>query len=806
MTSGRLYRIIGARWWLLVIIAVVTVIVATAIVNTRNDDILDREATAGITFRRLLGESDDEALQERLSDANEIAGEVNGSEISTGVDPLAPGVSAEIVAVSKSGRLLFIGRGQSDAAASDLALELRDRYLQTQPLDSSEEIDRRLSDVTNRLDAVVALIDEETRALPLNAAELASRVRIGELQAEISALTARYGFLTVELITPSDPPRPTNVIEGERSAIRRELATAKVELLESEIVGEDPQFEDAEVALLRSEEAQLRLRIDDLVAQRIADEPVGSVDLVETQGTGILPIGVRPIQALAIVLGLLIGIAGLVLLDRSRHPVWTSADVQPRYRLPEIAKRSYPLGDQASHPWYPTAVQGRRKAGVQELRSHVEGLKGFGSGITIGIAALSGRSRDAHELTADLALSTSGSGTRTLLIDTDFGNPTGLVEFRQSGCELESVLADPRGRLTEAASETDGVSVLGIAVGQKTVDSPDVLARPEFAELLGVAKGIFGVVIVACPPSNTAGYHVVTQRLDAMILVSDVGAALPGELENELAMLEDRRARPLGVVLFTTAGKPIDAVVGLISGGASRFREIFVPRYRPQGAEGDTQPSHDDEAPEMDEMPETVATQEEMSGTVATQDGSDTELQDAASRTGIRVDIVSGSGPPLPKPIDDSGSRDTSDESSTDALLLDAAAGGNGHRPGADAPAVVASHEAPATDEHRRVASNATSSVNLTQEASARNPDADDEVAETVDQETVAAVANGRDGEQTDQVGTSSSDASPENGDMNRRQRPLKRDSQGRFIPLDASAEVSAETTPADGQSVDATG
>jgi hypothetical protein len=208
----------------------------------------------------------------------------------------------------------------------------------------------------------------------------------------------------------------------------------------------------------------------------------------------------------------------------------------------------------------------------------------------------------------------------------------------------------------------------------------------------------------------------------------------------------------------------------------------------------------------MDEMPGTVATQDEMSGTVATQDGSDTELQDAASRTGIRVDIVSGSGPPLPEPTDDSGSRDTSDESPTDALLLDAAAGGNGHRPGADTPAVVASQEAPATDEHRKVASNATSSVNLTQEASARNPDADDEVAETVDQETVAAVANGRDGEQTDQVGTSSSDASPENGDMNRRQRPLKRDSQGRFIPLDASAEVSAETTPADGQSVDATG
>jgi hypothetical protein len=178
-----------------------------------------------------------------------------------------------------------------------------------------------------------------------------------------------------------------------------------------------------------------------------------------------------------------------------------------------------------------------------------------------------------HELAADLAASISGSGTGTLLIDADFGNRTDLIEFRRSGYELETALVDPKRSLPQAGTEADVATVLGISIGREITDSPDVLARPEFVELLETAKDSFGAVVIACPPISTAGYHVLTQRLDAMILVSEIGALLPSEIDNALRTLEDRRALSLGVVLLTAARNPLRTAIARIRGGVSLRRE-----------------------------------------------------------------------------------------------------------------------------------------------------------------------------------------------------------------------------------------
>ncbi len=641
MTSNRFRRIVRARWWVLAIVALVTIVVATVSVNARNDSIFEREATASITFQRLAGELDDTGLQQRLADASQIAIEINRSQIATGIDPQMPGALAEIVTDTLSGRLLFLGRGDTDTAASGLAAELRDRYLQAQPLDDSAEINRRIAQATVQLDDVIALIATATQEAPIEEEEIARRFKIRELQAEVSALTSRYGALTVELITPTDPPRAAAVIEAERTAIRRQLKTTEQELLKLEAAEVEAAPEGSEIALLRSEETQLRLLLDDLVAQRFANESVGTVDTIEAGSSGIEPLRSLPIQALALVLGLFIGLAGLVLVDRSRNPVWATTDLQPQYRLPEIAKRPHSSDDHTSQSWYSLAPQGLRKAGVQQLRSHVEGLQNFGAGVTVGISSLSSESRDVHELAADLAASLSGSGTRTLLIDADFGDPTDLSEFRRSGCDLKMALDNPTGCLSQADPDTDESSISGISISQQIADSPDILARPEFADLLTAAKYEYGVVIIACPPSSTAGYHVLTQRLDAMILVSEIGAPRPNELDSVLHTLEDRRAAPLGVVLLTASGNPLQSVINRIPGGFS-FRQETDQGSEIQNVEDETQQQPDGEAPTPVTTPG---------------DGSDTAMRKPAPSAGFRVDIVSGSNPEKSTGSDDSGPR-----------------------------------------------------------------------------------------------------------------------------------------------------
>ncbi len=815
MTSNRFRRILRARWWVLAIIVLIAVAVATMFVNARNDSIPEREATAGISFLRLVGELDDTELQQRLADASQIAIEVNSSQISTGVDPLLPGALAEIVPDALFNRLLFFGRGETDAAASGLAVELRNRYLQAQPLDNSTEIERRISQTTVQLDDVVALITEATEEPPIDEGEIARRAKIRELQAEVSALTSRYGALTVELITPSNPPRETAGIEAERGAIRRQLKATEEELRSLQTAEVEAAPEDSGIALLRSEETQLRLLLDDLVAQRIADEPFGTLDPIETQSSGIDELSALSVQTLALFLGLFIGLAGLVLLDRSRRPVWATADLQPEFRLPEIAKRPHSSGHDTSQSWYPIAPQGKRKAGIQQLRSHVEGLHNFGSGLTIGIASLGSGSRDVHELAADLAASISGSGTRALLIDADFDDPTDLSEFRRSGCDLKMALDDPTGCLSQADPDTDQSSVSGISISRKILDSPDILARPGFADLLSAAKYEYGVIIIACPPSSTAGYHVLTQRLDSMILVSEIGGPLPNELESALGTLEDRRARPLGVVLLTASDNPLRAVVDRIPGGLS-FRQATGKRSKIQEAEDGTRQQ------QGAEMPETVAT----AGT-----GSDAHVEKTARSAGFRVDIVSGSNPVTSDTSDDGGSHLRVDDSpaqagSTSFIGDDAASteatNAAGQAPNSETlPAPSAANQrtspgdttGPDTAEVSSIAeaddpvsepisssrtpdrplrySDATDS----QDGACESSDTTDATVSTevTDQKSLVSPPPGSKGKKSDPINSAPSDTEPRKSATNGGSRARRRNAKGQFLSAEPSQTTSVD-------------
>jgi hypothetical protein len=229
--------------------------------------------------------------------------------------------------------------------------------------------------------------------------------------------------------------------------------------------------------------------------------------------------------------------------------------------LPEVAARPRSLGDSAK-PWYETAPYGRRKAGIQELRSAVEGLPGFGDGVVVGVASLTGPSSHVHELAADLAAGLASSGSWALLIDADYGQPSDLPEYRRHDFELEDVMADPQGTLGEAADSADRTrDFLGVAISKRSADAADLLAQPAFAHMLDAAQAMHDAVIVACPPTESASYHVLSQRLDAMILVATAGDPSPADVVNVLRTLEERRSVPAGVVLIRPRIGPISLIM-----------------------------------------------------------------------------------------------------------------------------------------------------------------------------------------------------------------------------------------------------
>ena len=576
MTGYRLQQIIRSRWWALLLIAIVAV-GATSLVNGMRDTTrLDRKAITGVTFNRLLGELDNVGVQERMSAAASAAEEANAGLLAGGSGPLATGPTHQISLDARDRRLAFIGFGTSDEQAAARALELRERYLDEQALDGTAEIDRRINVIAAQLDDVFQSIEEVTASAAPTDAEFARDSRIAELQAEVGALAGRYGALTVELITPAgapnapDPPRPTTAILSERGDVREAMLDAQTELTGLELERDSVEPENAALALLRTRESQLRLALDTMVASRITEEPIGSLDPVETSAARTTSTPTSVTMIVGLLAGLLVGLVGLMLVDRLRRPLWTSLDVEPQYRLPQVPRRSPAGHRQTETVWYATASAGGRKTGIQQLRSQVEGLAGFGNNLAIGFAAVHGHSRDVHELAADLASSLAGSGSRALLIDVDFEHPSGLIEFEASGLDVDDLLHHPEKVALLSPSESDAQArCVGIAAGDHTDDSPDLLAQHAFARSLDEARTAFDVVIVVSPPSDSATYHVLTQRLDGMILVAAAGETLSTQVDAALHTLDDRKARPIGVVLLTRASGRFSVVIDWINGRSS---------------------------------------------------------------------------------------------------------------------------------------------------------------------------------------------------------------------------------------------
>lgn len=571
MNLNRFQRIVKARWWVLAVVALVSLWIAGNLTELRNLQRPDREALASVTFFRRIDDLTGDLVEARVADAESLALEINAGLLSDRVDPLAPWPIAEIRSDPVNHQLLFIGRGDTDEEASQIALLLRENFLETQPFEDPAEIQSRLSALGQRLGELNAGIEQLTALPPPDPNET---VRVALLQTEISALKTRYASLVIELLAPED--RTAEEILEEMELLRTELVARQGQAPVEEGPAPRPNLE---LVVLELQYGQLQGVYEQLFLQQVEAESVARVDpSVNTYASTLQPVPPIANQALGLLAGLLVGVVGLVVADRMRGPVWSTAELEGMATLlPEMPPRG--LRVPSDRPWYLAAPAGLRKAGLQMVRATVEGLWTRGAA-ALGITGIGAHIEDVQELAADLATSVAISGHSVLLVDAGLDRPSSLLEFGSGRVVLTHLLRIPvddaeavRATMKELLVQTHEVipNLRALPAGIGAVDPADILAGPQLALILDAARELFDAVIIAGADADHPITHVLSQRLDAMVLLGSAGRTTSAAVEVELRELANRRAQVLGLVLLTKSPSPLRRALGrLISGRAER--------------------------------------------------------------------------------------------------------------------------------------------------------------------------------------------------------------------------------------------
>lgn len=592
---SRLLRLLRTRWWLVLGVALLNVWIAGYLTDLRNRELPEWDAIAPVVYSPRLGEVDDEPVLARLQADAEGARE-STSDLLEAREGLFGWETAAIEADERSQRLLFVGRGDTPEQAEAEAEELRQRFTEAGFLDEARigELDNQLDLILDELGLLRQRIDAATATEPIDPQDELRRTLLDD---EAGALRSRHAGLSGQLLGPPPEGRTIESIQEEMELIRQRLAEIQAELATLPAPpaqadgGEDedapPPEESLPTTIDRLQYEQLQAVYQELFIRRLEAESGGSTQPITVHESSLQPTRKGLNQALGALVGVAAALFGLAMTDRARDLVWSASDADGVSVLQGLPPR--PVFTSLARPWYLRSPPGERKSGIQKLRSVVEVLEGDG-GVAIGISGISSSAEDVHELAADLAVSLAVSGRQVLLIDADVDQSSRLVEFGRDRVALSELLRVPVDRQgdggreleTQLLESTEVITNLrAVPAGRHQLDAADTLSRPEFGALLDTARRMFDLIIVSGAPASEPGAHVLSQRLDAMILMGSAGQTAVSSVVAVTRSLTDRRARLLGFVLLSRS-------FGLLRRTMRRLRTRSTRRGRPRSNRRDS--------------------------------------------------------------------------------------------------------------------------------------------------------------------------------------------------------------------------
>lgn len=557
MDMKALRRIVRARWWILVLAAFAAVVISDRLSDYRDANLPEAEAITWVTFIE-----DPTALERgEFVDLLEVqfaqAQTVNSDVLNETPGAFIPWPLAEIDLELDQNQIQFVGRGETEAEAVELATALRDRFLASSTIGAGRDrISRELDSLTVQIGELRAEIaqSQDVEALTPERVELEAR-RLA-LTSRIDGLRGHYSALGVELINPV--LRTGDVIIAEMERTLADVVALEQELAQfPPITPEVDPAEDLDSLLDQLQLGNLEQRWQSLYQSERALDALSSTGEVETQPISVAAPSDLSNSTLAVFAALVVAMVALVVYERLRGVVWAPSDIDERPAVfIEMAPRGLRLFDRPTdQPWYLSSSRGRRKAAVQNLRGALEDYHDA----VVAFQGTGVHQVDIRELAADVAVATAVSGRRVLLLDVGFNKKTFISEYGPlSGSTLADLLgAEPDGgdlfafyksALTSQDELTHGLTTL--RAGEIDTDAADALSRSRFEVFLEVAKELYDLVIVAGVDIENPASLVVASRVDGVIAVGAVGRTLAISIETAERDLATRNASLVGAVLM----------------------------------------------------------------------------------------------------------------------------------------------------------------------------------------------------------------------------------------------------------------
>ncbi len=570
MELSRLRRMVRARWWVVVAMALLGVFGAIAFTNFTNGRIEPRfTATASIQF--IAQETTEAAGGGGGRDAEVAASTVDAlvTQAETAATELHATLldnpSINIRTQPAEGRLDFVATLPSAEAAEAVVEEMRADYLAVDPtnIDVAALIEGLIDEAQETQDRL-AEFEPEPPAPPA-VADVEDEAKREVLDGRIASLNAKVGPLQDALyeLDPDDEEGAA-AIEAQLDDISAQLTALKVELNElpppaaevdpaDPVVAELTPAEQLEKAALEARMTQITTEYQALIGTEVAEsERISLPELVVEDQTP----APRPLSLVAFVgllLGAFLGVVVIIVVDRIQETVWVPGDMG---KMPILAEVPQPAGSRVD--LRPRRYQKVRQQGVQSIRSAVLGLFHAGGPVTIGFTGLGSTEQGVSELVLDVAHSLAGVGRSVLLIDGQLGGLPGHRDELAGG----STLADLSARSADSATLPGHVTAvldgcvelapnLSVLPGDpRTVDPVDVLASKSFRSLTEQATERFDVVIVVGPSALSPFAYVMAGLVSAYVVVTTVGRTRQLHIDQLVKQFAGSRSRLVGAVLL----------------------------------------------------------------------------------------------------------------------------------------------------------------------------------------------------------------------------------------------------------------
>jgi hypothetical protein len=590
MGIGNNLRILSAKWWVVVLVAVVGALLGSYLAKNHNDSIDSRwKAQAPVTF---IAFTDD--------DSSGSAQTKNSNSTSSDIDAQAEGVRAQLlledtlrenpklsIQVDRANNvLLFTAIGRDGDETLQQAVALRGGYREL----SSEvlNIDQINETVDSLLVEIQALNQRIDAAQPpeVEPEDTAITTVRATLQAQIDTLVERQTQLRIWIVNPELRPTEDEFFGIEPDVASRSGSTETTIAAEPVIISNEdlqrefdentrilnrlntqmlvvpepppaPELDDkstlalaamqAETEELQAQYIELLQVVDGRSPGGFFEEPTATDETAATRPVGIFTL-------VGFLAGALVASIVLIGLDKSRKTAWSATSLGNVTCLGTIDRNradGLPGG-----VWYPTSVS-RRRRDIQTFRATVDAFTSEQPAV-VGFFGVSTPSIEVGELAADLATAYAVAGRDVLLIDANAFNLNQLTEYGDQSASLTRILIqnlpvqDAVAAIDELIDATPQVipHLTSLHIDAATHDPIDAIASPNSRSLMDIARHRFDIVIVAGPAISDPLSDTVARRIDYAVLTGLAGTTTEPQISTASAILKDRRTDSPGVVLL----------------------------------------------------------------------------------------------------------------------------------------------------------------------------------------------------------------------------------------------------------------